>query len=752
MTPPDRRAPPAGGRLGRGGPALLAALVLGAPAWAAHPVPAAVAAASVLAQAGSAPGRGALASEPAQASASAPAVWPPALGSPQARPALTLSRLTEAWLLHGEDHPQRMLASLAALAELDRPPQGISSALWRRALLRSQAHVAARSGQVRTMQKALESLRQLDPQRQDALLRADQALVLALHEDLQGRSAEARDYALAAQADYAQACQSAATVAGCDPRAWWRSLRLLTLLASERGEHVQARRWAQSCVQLARTLHDERMEVRSLLSLAQAHAALREREQARQLLADAARVAQGSDVALARVYLLLGQVELERGRLPPPQQHLLLEQALELTRQQGAYRQEAQVRLVLSQFWIEQGQPDRALASAQLALGVAQRYRDQRQLARLLHIAGLARLALGQPQRARADLAEAQRLWGLMEASDIQAQALGEHSRMLERLGDTAGALRLYHQERMLLDQIERRNRDELLAQLREQYAVHAQQAELERLEREHQLIESQLENQTLKVRVAVLAAAVLMVAAVLVLLLVLRTRDINRRLRQDEALLRIQSERDALTGLANRHHVRELLAAQGRLHDFRGVILLIDVDHFKRINDQHGHAGGDTVLVEVARRLSATLRSGDLACRWGGEEFLILARLLPDDALEALVQRLMHAVSDTPVPLPGAEPQGLAVGLSVGYAAFPLPGAGVLGWERALRLVDAALYAAKRGGRGRAVGLMGLMPPGFARAAGAAPEPDFDPQRLAERAELRVWALQAAGPPASAG
>ena len=82
--------------------------------------------------------------------------------------------------------------------------------------------------------------------------------------------------------------------------------------------------------------------------------------------------------------------------------------------------------------------------------------------------------------------------------------------------------------------------------------------------------------------------------------------------------------------------------------------MLLIDLDHFKLINDQFGHAAGDAVLIAVARRLRDTMRETDMIVRWGGEEFLVYVPLAPADRLDEIVQRIMHAVSEEPIQYMG--------------------------------------------------------------------------------------------------
>jgi diguanylate cyclase (GGDEF)-like protein len=140
---------------------------------------------------------------------------------------------------------------------------------------------------------------------------------------------------------------------------------------------------------------------------------------------------------------------------------------------------------------------------------------------------------------------------------------------------------------------------------------------------------------------------------------------------------------------------------------NFQGALLLIDVDHFKRINDQHGHAVGDTVLVEIAQRLRDTLRVEDLTVRWGGEEFLVVVHGLPADQVETLAQRLLAAIGERPV---ASGHERIDVTASIGFATFPLlPHRDALGWERAIDLVDRAMYLAKAHGRNRAYGVRSL-------------------------------------------
>ncbi|MES1163104.1 MAG: GGDEF domain-containing protein, partial [Rhizobacter sp.] len=163
--------------------------------------------------------------------------------------------------------------------------------------------------------------------------------------------------------------------------------------------------------------------------------------------------------------------------------------------------------------------------------------------------------------------------------------------------------------------------------------------------------------------------------------------------------------ERDPLTNLANRRHFQSVMASRSaQSPGFEGALLLVDIDHFKRINDMQGHAAGDRVLVEIARRLNDAVRSDDLVVRWGGEEFLILAPRAAAEQVDQMAQRVLRALGTEPVEIAGAS---LQVTASIGYARFPLPPySNDVPWEQAINLADMALYTAKNQGRNRAVGI----------------------------------------------
>lgn len=166
---------------------------------------------------------------------------------------------------------------------------------------------------------------------------------------------------------------------------------------------------------------------------------------------------------------------------------------------------------------------------------------------------------------------------------------------------------------------------------------------------------------------------------------------------------LRAQSATDFLTGLPNRRaffETAETELARAKRHDFNLVVMLIDVDHFKRVNDTVGHAAGDRVLVAVAQTLRNGMRQGDVVARLGGEEFVaLLSYCEPADALR-FADRLREAVAGQWVDV-GDDVPPVRLTISVGLADAAAHGLDI---NRLLARADDALYAAKGAGRNRTV------------------------------------------------
>lgn len=155
----------------------------------------------------------------------------------------------------------------------------------------------------------------------------------------------------------------------------------------------------------------------------------------------------------------------------------------------------------------------------------------------------------------------------------------------------------------------------------------------------------------------------------------------------------------DPLTRVRNRRWIAARLAETERTLREPLAFALIDVDHFKRINDRHGHAAGDAVLRELALRLARAWPAPHDVVRWGGEEFLVVAHGIDAARLPRLAEEIRALVAVQPFPIPGGE--SLRASVSIGLAPYPFgPRLDRADWTRVIDLADRGLYEAKRGGR----------------------------------------------------
>jgi diguanylate cyclase (GGDEF)-like protein len=205
--------------------------------------------------------------------------------------------------------------------------------------------------------------------------------------------------------------------------------------------------------------------------------------------------------------------------------------------------------------------------------------------------------------------------------------------------------------------------------------------------------------------------------SAVIVYFFYRKVRQANAQLEEKNLELKQQSARDPLTALYNRRHFQEFMRGRQEIaprgaganagDETVSALYLMDVDHFKHINDAYGHAAGDAVLREIADALREILRETDMIVRWGGEEFLAFLPAVPRSSLDDVARRLLSGIPARTIEYQGVQ---LSVNISIGFAPFPLAPAGKpMSWERAVNLVDMALYLAKGHGRNRAYGVQGF-------------------------------------------
>jgi two-component system cell cycle response regulator len=181
-----------------------------------------------------------------------------------------------------------------------------------------------------------------------------------------------------------------------------------------------------------------------------------------------------------------------------------------------------------------------------------------------------------------------------------------------------------------------------------------------------------------------------------------LRRKRYADKLRHNVQLSLEMAITDQLTGLNNRRYMtRHLETLMKNASETKPIsFLIMDIDYFKAVNDTHGHDVGDEVLREFAARVSANVRGIDLACRYGGEEFVVV---MPDTDREfaySIAERLRHTMELMPIPISRA-PNKITITVSIGIASST---GGEDNSDKLLHRADQALYCAKREGRNRVI------------------------------------------------
>jgi len=626
-----------------------------------------------------------------------------AIGMAPARAGSTTQETIDRLVRQGDDRPAEAIAQLDKLlpATAASTPAGQATT---RAVALARAEVAARglpAEQVGAWRDAAVAaaaavhplLALADANYLDAL----QAERLALP--------QAIDKAKAALAAYQKHCSAVAEAAPeCHYASRWRMHTLLANAAGQ-GSPEDTRQQLAAALDLAQAGNDAWRLAWTEARMANIDGLVYRANEAERHLERARQHAQrhGDTLVMARV--MMAEALFAMGRNDLPVARAALDRTLALTRQAHADRLAASVLTNLSDLAVRMKRPADALQAVEQGLPLARHLGERRLERALLNNALLARLALGQRAEARRDFEQLQTLWAAEGATAEQVGALVEFADALASSKDFAGALEMVHRERRLSQQLSAARREAAMAELRERYQQADQQRRIQLLTQDNLLKDTEVNNQRLTRGLWVLACAAIAITLLLVLLVWRRLRETSQLLQSSQARLKVQSERDPLTGLANRRHFQAAMQRDAASGGFTGALMMIDIDHFKSINDQHGHAAGDRVLVELARRVAGSVRGQDLVARWGGEEFLVLAPHLDACAVRALAQRLLLAVSGEPVML--AQGESLRVSASVGHAVFPLaPHQVPLSPEQAINLADMALYLAKSQGRNRAVGI----------------------------------------------
>lgn len=486
----------------------------------------------------------------------------------------------------------------------------------------------------------------------------------------------------------------------------FRLQHMLTRVRYERGDLDHALAAAQETARIARALQGEPdgalLQARALDQLAYVLQRAGQNERALEFNAQAWQWAVRADNPAEQSRVRNTEGNILSNFESPARSLVSFNAALSLAREAGWKAQEVLVLSNVADVHLRGGAFDAALAASQQALAGARALGDSSAESLALTNLGLAEVGLRRVDAGRQHIDLALAIERRKGARAEEAAILVDAAAAYERAGDLRAAIAAHHQLRGLQDSLGQRDHQRAVLDLQERYEREQREREMAALSEQGAMQDAELRGHGMRQRAWTLGTVAGVLLLALGLLLLRQDRRDNRAMAQANEQLRVQGGQDPLTGLSNRRHVQAVL--RERPAAFTGTLLMLDLDHFKRVNDSAGHATGDAVLVEVARRLREVLREADLLARWGGEEFLMLLPALPAEQAEQLVERLLAAIGGAPFEVGGRR---LPVTASIGFATFPLaPAQLALPWERAVGLVDAALFHAKTEGRNRACGI----------------------------------------------
>lgn len=375
------------------------------------------------------------------------------------------------------------------------------------------------------------------------------------------------------------------------------------------------------------------------------------------------------------------------------------ERGLAIARANGLTMLEASALANMADSYLLEKRWTDAERSARAGLAAARRAGD-------VHIARMATVNLGLALAGQGRLAD-----GLAEIDEAAAamrteaswpdlvNTLEEKSRVLEAAGDYRQALAALRERQDIGERLGAAERANAVTAVQEQFDAQRRAAENDVLRRENATKDTELHKRRLWQIVASAGAATALLLCAVACVLYRRSALGARRLRLLNEELAFHSTHDALTGLLNRRSFRDAMTARARSGtQAEQCFVLLDIDHFKSINDRHGHAAGDAVLVEVARRLQAAVGARGAVLRWGGEEFLVHVDGMARALHAGVVRELLDAVAASPIEAGAGAVAHVTI--SAGALSMPAHGAEPLDWQQALALADHALYRAKDAGR----------------------------------------------------
>jgi diguanylate cyclase (GGDEF)-like protein len=460
------------------------------------------------------------------------------------------------------------------------------------------------------------------------------------------------------------------------------------------GQDEAALPFLEQALDLANKMHDDLRTLHAMLALARIYTDSGNFDRAIVQLYSARSLANrlGDESALVEIEEREADIADRRGNRSEERRASLA--GLEHAKRSGSSKWLELALVNLGDSYLKTRDFNESLKYSKQALPIMLRTNQRNDVKITLFNEGLAYIGLGSIKAGEklAEAAIAESLAGndLLDAKET----LREYADALEHAGYLMMAIQVYHRYDEISEKFMTSTRQRAFLELSAQFDDERKARELELLRRDNALKVSDMRGQRLFQQLIIAGALFIACICAALVWAFARVSKANER-------LRFSSEHDPLTGLSNRRYFNERVLAVDGGRPVGGCVLLADLDHFKRINDTHGHPAGDAVLAAMSQRLSAALRENDKLVRWGGEEFLaVLGPMTPAQA-DLTAERLLQAVRREPVMWNG---HMIRCTISIGYASFPMEGTATdISLDSAISLVDKALYEAKRRGRDRA-------------------------------------------------
>ena len=482
------------------------------------------------------------------------------------------------------------------------------------------------------------------------------------------------------------------------------------------GEFDEAIASGLEAAHLADKLGLPALQVRALNGMVLANAGRRDLNRAEALSNDAMTLARRIGDIESQALLRNNQAIIYSMRKDPKRALQALQDVFEITRRHPELRATAMlVQVNLADYHVKHGNYAEALKYGRQAEQLALALNDKVATAVALLTQGRAMAELGRPEAGIALLRKAIAMGEQADAKLYVVNMTTVLMTLLDENGRSREAVKLAHHIIKLNNELVQSQREDAILDMQEKYSAERKSREIERLSLENARKQAEVNARAWQQRMWAALAATLLLAAALLTHWLRTVRRRNRSLEVDNLVLSEQSSQDPLTGAFNRRYCQQLMSRhearwaarsdERRPHPNVSLVLL-DIDFFKKVNDVQGHAVGDAVLVEVARRLQSVIREQDALVRWGGEEFVLVLPGTPAEGLTTVVERVLHAIGGEPIDAGG---QLLSITVSAGCVAWPVFSG--QHWEDALHVADLALYLSKSRGRNRATVLAEVSP-----------------------------------------